>query len=334
MQEIWRLDGSRTRSLSAENPAGAKGAGGAATTGTGAWAARKLGVGWKVSPSIELAAGATATLADVAGPGVFRHLWLTTESQLLGSMMLRMYWDNEPEPAIELPLGAFFCTNQGQVALLNSQLIVVAPACGLNSYFAMPFRAHAKITLENRSAQSTPVYYQFTYLEQDVPKSAGYLHAQWRNSAPLGTPAVHTVVDGVRGHGRYVGTYMTIQPNANGWWGEGEFKFYLDGDGEFPTICGTGTEDYFGGAWNFDINGRYQIYSTPYLGLHEVLPPDQIYQPTQQFGMYRWHVEDPICFAEDLRVTVQALGWQADGLYLPLAEANVATTAYWYQNRG
>jgi hypothetical protein len=145
---------------------------------------------------------------------------------------------------------------------------------------------------------------------------------------------VHTIVDGIRGRGRYVGTYLAITPNAPGWWGEGEIKFHLDGDDEFPTICGTGTEDYFGGAWNFDLDGAYRDYSSPYLGLHQVLPHDEIYTPQQRFGMYRWHVRDPIRFHEELRVTLQALGWQDGGRYLPLADADIATTAWWYQERG
>ncbi|HKN98839.1 MAG TPA: glycoside hydrolase family 172 protein, partial [Pseudonocardiaceae bacterium] len=141
---------------------------------------------------------------------------------------------------------------------------------------------------------------------------------------------VHTIVDGVRGQGRYVGTYLAIRPGAPGWWGEGEVKFYLDGDTEFPTICGTGTEDYFGGAWNFDLGGRYHRYTSPYLGLHQVLPPDEIYGADQRLGMYRWHVRDPICFARELRVTIQALGWRGRR-YRPLTDADITTTAYWYQ---
>jgi hypothetical protein len=146
-----------------------------------------------------------------------------------------------------------------------------------------------------------------------------------------GTPAVHTILETVPGPGRYVGTFLAIQPGAPGWWGEGELKFYLDGDTTHPTLCGTGTEDYFGGAWNFDLDGAYRTYSTPYLGLHQVLPADEIYQPHQQFGMYRWHVRDPICFHRGLRVTIQALGWHDDRTYLPLDNATIATTALWYQ---
>jgi hypothetical protein len=329
--EIWRLDGSRTRSVSAENPTGAPGVGGRATEGTGAAAARELGLGWKVSPSIDIAAGETATLMDVAGPGVLRHLWLTTDRTVLRSMVLRIYWDGEAEPAVDLSLGEFFCNAWDELALLDSEMIVVAPAGGLNSYWPMPFPGSARMTLRNAGERTVPVYYQATYTETEVPETAGRLHIRSRRSNPLGDPAVHTILDGVRGHGRYVGTYLGIRPGAPGWWGEGEVKFYLDGDTEFPTICGTGTEDYFGGAWNFDVGGRYHRYTSPYLGLHQVLPPNDIYGADQRLGMYRWHVRDPICFDRELRVTVQALGWQEGTRYRPLTEADVTTTAFWYQ---
>lgn len=331
MAEIWRLQPGVTRSISAENPTGAKGRGGMAADGTGAAAARHLGQGWKVSPSIDLAAGAIATLADVDGPGLVEHLWLTTDRGSLRELVFRMYWDAEAHPSVEVPLGDFFCNGLGEPALFESAMIVVAPAGGLNSYWPMPFRHHARITLENRAGHGVPVYYQITYTRRDLPEDAAYLHASWRRSNPLGSPAVHTIVDGVRGHGRYVGTYLAIQPGAPGWWGEGEVKFYLDGDQEWPTICGTGTEDYFGGAWDFEPPGRgYAEFSTAYLGLPQVIRPDGLYRSQQRFGMYRWHVPDPIRFQQDIRVTVQALGWRSGTRYLPLHD-DIASTAFWYQ---
>ncbi|MEU6585077.1 glycoside hydrolase family 172 protein [Nocardia sp. NPDC046763] len=330
VHEIWQLDGRRTRSVSAENPTGEAGGGGRAISGTGAFAAAGLGRGWKVSPSIDLPPGETATLADLSGPGVIRHVWLTTDRALLRDFTLRMYWDGSPEPGVAVPLGDFFCNGWDQLALINSAMVVVAPAGGLNSYWPMPFHAHALITLHNGSERAAPVYYQITYLEEELPGAAGYLHARWRCSDPLGTPAEHPIVEIDGGPGRYAGTYLAVQPRAAGWWGEGELKFYLDDDTEFPTLCGTGTEDYFGGAWNFDLEGAYRPYSTPYLGMPQVLPPHRIYEPHQRFGMYRWHIPDPICFDHGLRATVQALGWREDGHYLPLDQAHVASTAFWY----
>ncbi|MFD2420613.1 glycoside hydrolase family 172 protein [Amycolatopsis pigmentata] len=331
MEEIWRLEDGPTRSVSPENFGGAKGAGGMAEAGTGAGAARELGRGWKVSPSIDLADGETATLADLEGPAVVRHFWLTTDRSALRQLMVRMYWDAETDPSVEVPLGDFFCNGWGELALVDSEMIVVAPAGGLNSYWPMPFRARARITLENRCGHSVPVYYQITFNQRELPARTAYLHATWRRSNPLGSPAEHTIVDGIEGEGCYAGTYLAIEPGAPGWWGEGELKFFLDGDGEFPTICGTGTEDYFGGAWNFDMGRRYLPYSAARLGLPQVLPPNRIYQPHQRFGAYRWHTADPIRFDRDLRVSIQALGWQSGGRYLPLTGADIATTALWYQ---
>jgi D-arabinan exo alpha-(1,3)/(1,5)-arabinofuranosidase (non-reducing end) len=333
MAEIWELDDGVTRSISPENPTGAAGQGGRASSGTGRHAARELGTGWKVSPSIDLAAGATATLADITGPGVIQHLWLTTQHAALRELLLRAYWDDESTPSIEVPLGDFFCNGwPGELALVGSDRIVVAPAGGLNSYWPMPFGRRAVLTLENTSGRGVPVYYQLTYSQRELPERTAYLHAAWRRANPLGDPAVHTVLEGVRGQGRYVGTYLAIEPGEPGWWGEGEIKFYLDGDDEYPSICGTGTEDYFGGAWNFDVAGRYVPYSTPHLGLPQVLPAEHIYRPRQRFGMYRWHTCDPIAFHRELRVTLQALGWQSGARYLPLTRADVATTAWWYQH--
>ncbi|MTD59624.1 glycoside hydrolase family 172 protein [Amycolatopsis pithecellobii] len=330
MPEIWRLEPGVTGSVSPENFTGAKGGGARSTEGTGAAAARELGRGWKVSPSIILRGGETATLADITGPGVIQHLWLTTDRGRLRELILRMHWDERDDPAVDVPLGDFFCNAWNELALIDSDMIVVAPAGGLNSYWPMPFRRRARLSLHNTGGAEVPVYYQVSYRLRELPPETAYLHAAWRHSDPLGSPAVHTILDGARGPGQYAGTYLAIAPNAPGWWGEGELWFYLDGDQEFPTICGTGTEDYFGGAWNFDSGGRYVPYSTRRLGLAQVLPPGEIYQAHQRFGMYRWHEPDPIAFSQDLRVTVQALGWKSAGRYRPLHGAEIATTAYWY----
>jgi hypothetical protein len=207
---------------------------------------------------------------------------------------------------------------------------------GFNSYWEMPFRQRARLTVENLSPNEVPaLYYQIDYALTDVPAEAGYFHAQWRRNNPLPYQAVHTLLDGVRGQGHYVGTYIAWGAHNTGWWGEGEIKFYLDGDQEWPTICGTGTEDYFGGAWDWGgTRGEYGVYSTPFLGLPQVIRPGAVAQSQPRFGMYRWHILDPIHFQQDLRVTLQALGWRAklggQGRYLPLQD-DVASTAIWYQ---
>jgi len=328
---LSRLSSANTRSISPENPTGAPGNGGMATEGTGAAAATDLGRGWKISPSIILKAGETATLADIDGPGAIQHIWITTHRDHWRSLLLRMHWDGDPQPAVEVPLGDFFCNGWGEYAPVNSLPVAVNPHGGFNSYWEMPFRGSAKITLANVSQTDAIVYYQVDYTTTDIPDDAACFHAAWNRSNPLPYAEVHTLLDGIQGSGHYVGAYIAWGANNTGWWGEGEIKFYLDGDTEYPTICGTGTEDYFGGAWNFDVPGHgYAAYSTPFLGLHQVLRPDGLYRSQQRFGMYRWHIMDPIRFQSDLRVTIQALGWRSGGRYLPLQD-DIASTSFWYQ---
>ncbi|GAA1730056.1 glycoside hydrolase family 172 protein [Brachybacterium phenoliresistens] len=327
---LARLRRTVTRSISPENPDGAPGGGGRATEGTGAHSARDLGRGWKVSPSVDVAAGETLTLGGIDGAGVITHLWITTHTDHWRTLVLRAYWDGAEEPAIEVPYGDFFCQGWGVFSQVSSQMIAVNPHGGFNSYWPMPFRTGARLTLENVSEQPARVYFQITVEQGGDHSRDGCLHAQWRRSNPLEDRTPHVIVDGVQGHGQYVGTYLAWGANSPGWWGEGEVKFYLDDDEEFPTICGTGTEDYFGGAWNFDVPGAgYTPYTTPYLGMPQVIRPDGLYASQQRFGMYRWHVADPIRFASALRVDVQALGWRSGGRYLPLRD-DIASTALFY----
>jgi len=121
--------------------------------------------------------------------------------------------------------------------------------------------------------------------------------------------------------------------NNNGWWGEGEIKFFMDDDTDYPTICGTGTEDYFCGSYNFENSKtkQYEVFCTPYVGLSQVIRPDGLYSSQTRFGMYRWHIKDPIRFEDKLKVTIQALGWGPDGRYLPLRD-DITSVSYWYQN--
>jgi len=339
LHNISRLSDAETRSVSAENPDGAKGRGGMAMPPTDAEGraigpARELGQGWKVRPCITLPPHETTTLANIAGPGAVQHIWMTVHPDWWRRIVLRFYWDAEHSPSIETPLGDFFCMGWCQRANVNSLPIAVNPAGGFNSYWEMPFRKSAKITVENLWDEPCHgFFYQITYALTQVEEDMAYLHAQWRRSNPLPYATVHTILDGVRGQGHYVGTYLAWQTNNCGWWGEGEVKFYLDGDTDFPTICGTGTEDYFGGAWDWEQPpGHYCIYSTPFLGMPQVITAgaEGMYRSQQRHGMYRWHIMDPIRFKTDIRVTIQALGWRSGGRYLPLQD-DIASTAFWYQ---
>lgn len=329
---LSRLSNAQTRSISPENLTGEPGKGGMATTGTGAQCARELGQGWKISPSIHVPAKTEHTIAEINGSGAIQHIWLTIHPDWWRRMVIRMYWDGETTPSVAVPLGDFFCNGWGVRSNVTSLAIAVNPAGGFNCYWEMPFRTGARITVENLAdTQSNALYYQVTYSLTSVADDAAYLHAQWRRSNPLPYAQDHVLLDSVSGQGHYVGTYIAWGVHNNGWWGEGEIKFFIDDDEAFPTICGTGTEDYFGGAWNFEHPaGEYGVFSSPYSGLSQVIKPDGLYRVQQRFGMYRWHIMDPIRFQKALRVTIQALGWRSEGRYLPLQD-DIASTVFWYQ---
>ena len=331
---LYRVAPAQSRSISPENFTGEKGKAGMATEGTGKNCARELGQGWKISPSVRIKAKTTFTMGEIKGPGCIQQIWMTPTGSFRHSI-IRFYWDDELTPSVECPVGDFFACGWGKYCQINSLAICVNPGSAFNCYWPMPFRKKARITLENTDDKDMTLYYQINYTLTAVPRDAGYFHAQFRRESPLRQKGLYTILDGVEGQGQYVGTYVALGVNNNGWWGEGEIKFFMDGDKEFPTICGTGTEDYFCGSYNFetptpDGKKRYTPFSTPYTGLAQVLPPDKNEEPGQRFGLYRWHIADPVRFDKDLKVTIQALGWQSGGRYLPL-EDDIASVAYWYQ---
>lgn len=328
------LSNARTRSISPENPDGAKGGGGRCELekGSARQAARELGRGWKVNPFLKIPAGETVAIADIREAGAIQHIWMTPAGHWR-YLILRIYWDGQENPSVECPAGDFFCCGWNEYAQVSALPVCVNPGSAFNCYWTMPFRRSCRITLENLAEEETTVYYQIDYTLTGVPEDAAYFHAQFRRINPLPYKQVHTILDGVKGRGQYVGTYLAWGVNNCRWWGEGEIKFYLDGDGEFPTICGTGTEDYFCGSYNFEdphTHERYVPFTTPYSGLPQVIEPDRLYRSQFRFGMYRFHIADPIRFEEDLRVTIQALGWRDGGRYLPLQD-DIASVAFWYQ---
>jgi hypothetical protein len=331
LSNLYRLSQAKTFSISPENLTGEKGKGGMAKQGTASDAARDLGQGWKVNPFIIIEPGKTFTLGDINGQGAIQHIWMTPTGNWRFSI-LRMYWDDETTPSVEAPVGDFFAMGWGKYAQISSLAVCVNPGSAFNSYWVMPFRKKARITMENLDTTPMRLYYQIDYTLTQVPKDAAYLHAQFRRVNPLPEKDVYTIIDNIKGKGHYVGTYLAWGVNNNGWWGEGEIKFYMDGDKEFPTICGTGTEDYFCGSYNFENRDKkqYQEFTTPYAGLAQVIRPDGLYQSQQRFGLYRWHIVDPVRFESELRVTIQALGWKSGGRYLPLRD-DIASVAYWYQ---
>ncbi|HXO76813.1 MAG TPA: glycoside hydrolase family 172 protein [Puia sp.] len=339
MSNIFRMSDARTRSISPENFNGAKGKGGMATKGTGEGAARELGQGWKISPSVVIKAGTTFTVAEMEGPGSVQHIWMTPTGNWRNSI-LRFYWDDETTPSVEAPVGDFFCMGWGQYSPLQSLAVCVNPGSAFNCYWPMPFRKKCRITMQNIDDKDMVLYYQVDYVLTEVPADAGYFHAQFRRTNPLPYKGVFTLIDGIQGKGQYVGTYLAIGVHNNGWWGEGEIKFYMDGDTDFPTICGTGTEDYFCGSYDFDTKqtmkdgsqrSEYTEFCSPYTGLPQVIRGDGHYNVSQRFGLYRWHITDPVRFEKGLKVTMQDLGWRSGGRYLPLQD-DMASTVFWYQS--
>lgn len=329
-----KLSKAQTRSISPENFTGEKGKAGMSTDGPAMHAARDLGQGWKVSPYVRIKPKSTFTLGEINGSGAIQQIWMTPSGPWR-SLVLRMYWDGEESPSVEVPVGDFFASAYNQFAQISSLPVCVNPGSAFNCYWVMPFRKSAKITLENLNDGEMVVYYQINYTLTDVPADEACFHAQFRRVNPLPYKEVVTLVDGIKGKGHYVGTYMAWQSNSTGWWGEGEIKFFMDGDKEFPTICGTGTEDYFCGSYGFHATNKegkreYREYTTPYAGMPFVNRPDGLDNSQTRFSLYRWHIMDPVRFDSDLKVTMQALGWHSGGRYLPLQD-DISSVAYWYQ---
>jgi len=329
MGNLSRLSHAKTRSISPENFTGEKGKGGMSTDGLAANAARDLGQGWKVSPYIHIESKQTTVLADIDGPGAIQQIWMTPTGNWRYSI-LRFYWDGETEPSVEVPVGDFFACGWGKYAQVSSQPVTVNPGSAFNCYWVMPFKKSCKITLENLDDNKMTLYYQINYTLTDIPDDAAYFHAQFRRTNPVKYKEDYTIIDNIKGWGHYVGVYMCWGSNSTGWWGEGEIKFFIDGDKKFPTICGTGTEDYFCGSYGFTSDNKYVEYTTPFAGMPQVLSPDGLWNSQQRFGLYRWHIMDPVRFEKDLKVTIQALGWRSGGRYLPLQD-DISSVTFWYQ---
>lgn len=337
------LRSGRSCSINWENKTGDKGA--------GCKESSDLGKSRKGSPCIRaIAPGETVVLADIAGCGAIQHIWCTVTDAtpagryVLRDVVLRMYWDQEETPSVECPLGDFFLNGFARGCEVNSMPIAVNPKRGMNSFLPMPFRRGAKITLENQHAGEVPAFfYQVDYvLTDDIPADAAYFHAQWRRERLTQLAKDYVLLDGVKGRGHYVGTYLGLTTLERHWWGEGEMKFYVDGDGEYPSQCSTGTEDYFGGAWSFggytDEKGNMleKTYCTPFMG-YPFYSRDDVFHsdywnrdcPPMR-GFYRWHVMDPVLFQRDLRVELQQIGVRELGLFE--RQDDVCSVSYWYQS--
>ena len=253
LDNLFLLSNAKSRSISPENPTGEKGGGAMCELedGAAAPAARDLGKGWKVNPYIRIPEHSTVTIAEIEGPGCIQHIWMTP-SKSWRNIIIRFYWDDEENPSVEAPVGDFFACGWDEFAQVSSAAVCVNPGSAFNCYWQMPFKKKCKITIENRNDKHSVLYYQIDYCLTEVPDDAAYFHAQFRRENSTKYKEPYTIVDGIQGRGQYVGTYMCWGVNNSGWWGEGEIKFFMDGDKDYPTICGTGTEDYFCGSYNFE----------------------------------------------------------------------------------
>lgn len=322
--------GVSSRAITWENRTGARGAGGQAKGGR------------KGSPSVPVVkAGETATLMDVQGCGVIRHIWLTVRifrdeplytAEALRNLIIRMYWDGSEVPSVEAPLGDFFGVAHGRTASMANIYTMALLGRGFNSYFPMPFRKQARITITNdlpSKREVRSVYFQIDYeLHPSLPANTGYFHALFRRQNPTVQKQDYVLLDTAEGPGFYVGCTLGIRPLEPRWWGEGEMKMYIDGDREFPTICGTGTEDYFLAAWSLTP------YQTPYAGCVFALPPDDKASGIRHklVSLYRFHEKDPVYFEKDLKVTIQQMGLDEEKRKVERSD-DVCSVAYWYQAR-
>lgn len=331
IRNLTKVKKYNTYSVCGENPTGEKNMGDQATEG---WNKKfsydaGLGQGWKVRPCVQIKAHEKLELCNVIGHGHILTMWFAFEVRFIKQLKFIGKFDGRE--TFNVPFGAFFLNGWGNKARVNSLLMCVNPSGAFNCYIPMPFRKNANLTIFNDGDNDIVLYYQVTYDDAPVDKEEGLFHAQYNEVEKLEYKKSFDVLRKIEGEGVYLGTYFGFKTDFTTWWGEGEFKFYIDDD-EHPSICYTGTEDYFGGAWNFEEPaGSYGLFSTPYTGLIEANPQGHIYEADQTFGMYRWHVADPIRFKKNLRVDVQAIGWEADFSKYRLVESTLFSIAYWYQ---
>ncbi len=311
LSEPYLLDtGLLSRSICFENPTGAPGEGGQA--------ASKLGVGRKGAPAITLLAGKTVTLCDVQGPGTIRHIWMTTSNNPtnLRSLVLRAWWDGQAHPSIECPIGDFMGFAHGRVVGYFSAVHSLGRNAGMNLWLPMPFARSAKFTLTNEGKDNVPLFYQMDYTVGDrLPADVGRLHVLFRRENPTAEKRDFELLPRRTGKGRYIGALIGIRNlHPDQWWGEGEVKMYLDGDTEFPTIVGTGSEDYIGLS--------YGVQQTPYFYNGCNLDENNF------VSMYRWHLPDPIYWTREARITIQQIAWKGG---LAEVQDDWSTATFWYE---
>jgi hypothetical protein len=283
----------------------------------------------------------TLTLLDANGPGLLTHIWITVaspEAYHLKKLVLRIYWDQETTPSVEAPLGDFFGLGLGEYHRWESELLSVGSDKALNSFFPMPFQKRARITVSNEGQQKVEAFYfnlDYRAYQKPLPPETLYFHAQFRQAQPNhgwtsdwksnGDPRVDgkANLDGkenyvwldANGRGHFVGVTMSVLQNQDGWWGEGDDMFFVDGESR-PSINGTGSEDYFLGAWDFGGHPfSYRLYGAPVVGEERA---------GSKSSVYRFHFDSPISFTKSLHATIEHghANHRSDNYY---------SVAYWYQ---
>ncbi|MGH9621086.1 MAG: glycoside hydrolase family 172 protein [Bryobacteraceae bacterium] len=287
-----------------------------------------------------IAPGATLTVLDVDGPGTIAHIWFTIadrEPYHLKKLVLRMYWDGETNPSVEAPIGDFFGLGLGYYHRWQSEPLSVGSDKSLNCFFPMPFRHHARITVTNEGKDRVDAFYyniDYRTYSHPLPKNTIYFHAEYHQAQPNHGLANNWKNNGdvngmknlygknnyvwmeAKGHGQYVGVTMSVLQNQDFWWGEGDDMFFIDGSKK-PVIAGTGSEDYFLGAWDF--GGKpfsYQLYGAPIVGKELA---------GGRSSVYRFHLAQPIVFMKSIKATIEHghANARSDNFY---------SVAYWYQS--
>ncbi len=317
IHQPYSLDtGLLSRSISFENPTGAPGQGGQA--------ASPLGVGRKGAPARTIEPGEEVQLCDIEGPGTIRHIWLTTDREPVAqrAMLIRVWWDDQPHPSIECPVGDFFGFAHGKITAYQSAVHSVGETGGRNIWLPMPFAKRAKITFINEGAKEVPLFYQIDYTIGDKHAAGvGRLHVLFRRENPTTEKRDFELLPHRQNKGRFIGSVIGIRNlHPDQWWGEGEVKVYMDGDTDFPTICGTGSEDYVGLAWG--------IQQTPFL--YNGCSLDRKHDESGKVfvSMYRWHLPDPIAWQQEARIAIQQIAWK-QGLSETVDDWSCAT--FWYE---
>lgn len=338
--ELYNLDSPlESRSISFENPTGEPGEGGKA--------ASELGVGRKGAPSKRIAPQEEITLCDIAAPGTVRHIWMTgtwmnfswvknksaERTKLLRNIIIRAYWDDQEHPSIECPLGDFMGLAHAKITDYQSAVHSIGENGALNFWLPMPFTKRAKITLTNESELAFTLFYQIDYTINDKHKDdIGRLHVCFRRENPTTKKHDFELLPKREGKGRFIGAVVGIRTLHPGWWGEGEIKFYMDGDNEYPTICGTGSEDWVGLSYGIQ-NTTYQYHGCNliYQADSTVIAYDHnkekdVKMNPEFISMYRWHLPDPIYWDQECRVTMQQIG-----CCLYEREDDWSSATFWYE---